>query len=213
MPVSSRTSRSAASRAVSPGSTCPFGRPSTREPSGARRVGTITTTCSSSSARSPRTTTPPAEISCAWAPPRRLEDILLERLQIVHAEPPPALGDHAGALEHCKEAAGRLARGARELREVVLSGRDEHVAARELLLRRGLGSPRAGCLVGGNPPRAASLGPSSLRGNRLLALLGQLLRDEAAQHDRHATLHGLEGLARQPFVGLAQAARERHHQA
>jgi len=36
---------------------CPFGSASTREPSEARRVGTITTTCPS------RTTTPPAERS------------------------------------------------------------------------------------------------------------------------------------------------------
>src|ERR1039458_10796209 len=108
MPVSSRTSVSAPCSPVSPGSTCPLGTPSTREPSGARRVGTITTTCPSSSAVSPRTTTPPAEISRAWAPRRRLEDILFQCLQIVHDEPPPALGDHAGALEHREETAGRL---------------------------------------------------------------------------------------------------------
>ena len=43
-PVSSRTSRVAASTRLSPGSTWPLGSASTREPSAARRVGTIVTT-------------------------------------------------------------------------------------------------------------------------------------------------------------------------
>src|ERR1700722_12628357 len=109
MPVSSRTSRVAASIGVSPGSTCPLGSASTREPSAARRVGTIVTTSSS------RTTTPPAENSRACALDGRLEflaglgaafalgfldrepfdgflrgseDILLQRPRVVDHQPP-----------------------------------------------------------------------------------------------------------------------------
>ena len=47
---------------------------------------------------------------------------------IVDGQPPAALRDHACALEHGEEAAGRLARGAGELREVGLRGGDRHVA-------------------------------------------------------------------------------------
>ncbi len=39
-----------------------------------------------------------------------------------------------------------------------------------------------------------------------------LLGDEVAEDDRHAALHGLEGLAREPLVHLAQAPAERDHQ-
>src|ERR1019366_5160253 len=127
MPVSSRTSRLAASIGVSPGSTWPLGKASTREPSAWRRLGTITTTWSS------RTTTPPAENSRACEPRGGrvgrddLEDILLERVRVMDDQAPAALGDHPGPLEHGEEAAGRLARGARELGEVRLGGRDQHV--------------------------------------------------------------------------------------
>src|ERR687886_488035 len=76
-PVSSRTSRSAASAADSRPSGWPLGSASTRLPSAARRVGTITTQ------RPSRTTTPPAENSesrplgigvrrCSAGAPRRL---------------------------------------------------------------------------------------------------------------------------------------------
>jgi hypothetical protein len=44
------------------------------------------------------------------------------------------------------------------------------------------------------------------------ALLGAFLRDQLAQHHCHATLHGLEGLAREALVGLAQTSAERDHQ-
>ena len=133
----------AACRGVSPGSTWPFGSASTREPSAARRVGTITTTSS------PRTTTPPAENSRACAigplPPvgvRSLVGLLRRHIAcsacgIVDDEAPAALGDHPGALEHGEEAAGGLARGAGELREVGLRGRHEHVR-RVLRPRRSL---------------------------------------------------------------------------
>src|SRR5262249_25360931 len=43
--------------------------------------------------------------------------------------------------------------------------------------------------------------------------VGHLLRYELAEHHRHATLHGLEGLAREALVGLAQAPPEGDHQA
>src|SRR5665213_151081 len=182
-PVSSRTSRTAACSAFSPGSTCPFGSASTREPSGARRVGTITTT------RSPRSTTPPAEISCARGAPLRflrlLEDILLQRLSIVDNQATSPLGDHAGALQYRQEAAGRLARGARELRQIGLGGRHQHVpiGLAEIPGLRGLLLPLRGVL---RPLRA------------LVALYlprGQLLLDELTQDHGHATLDGLEGLA------------------
>src|SRR5690242_12514956 len=118
MPVSSRTSRWAASRLLSPSSMWPLGSASTRDPSEARRVGTITTSSS------PRTSTPPAERSrtTRLLALRRgfLEDILLQRLDVVHREAAAALGDHAGALEHREKATGRLPRGAGELGEVRL---------------------------------------------------------------------------------------------
>src|SRR5580692_7611127 len=96
----------------------PLGRASTREPSAARRVGTITTTSPS------RTTTPPAENSRACAPPspvvclarlappaclgdrlrRGSEDILLEGLRVVDGQAPAPLGNDPGALEHGEEA-------------------------------------------------------------------------------------------------------------
>src|ERR1700751_3688875 len=113
---------------VSPGSTWPFGSASTREPSAARRVGTITATSR------PRTSTPPAENSRlpAAAPSAALrasEDILLPGLAVVDAQAAPALRDHPGTLEHGQKAARGLARGAGQLGEVRLRGRDEHVAA------------------------------------------------------------------------------------
>jgi hypothetical protein len=75
----------------------------------ARRVGTIATICASSTPSPARTTTPPAEISRAGAPRPRLEDILLQRLRVVHDQAPPSLGDHPRALEHGQKAAGGLA--------------------------------------------------------------------------------------------------------
>ncbi len=42
---------------------------------------------------------------------------------------------------------------------------------------------------------------------------GDLLRDELGEDHRHAALHGLEGLAREALVGLAQAPAERDHHA
>src|SRR4029077_5801896 len=104
----------------------PLGSASTRVPSDARRVGTITTICS------PRTTTPPADSSLAgFLRPRLrdLEDILLQRVGIVHDQASAPLRDHAGALEHRQEAAGGLARGAGQLREVGLRRGHQHVCA------------------------------------------------------------------------------------
>src|SRR4051812_37760186 len=107
---------------VSPGSTWPLGSATTRRPSAARRTGTITMVSS------PRTTTPPAENSRSPAGRRRLSiDIPAERHRVVDGEPAAALRDDAGALEGRQEAAGRLPAGARELGEVGLGGRDEHV--------------------------------------------------------------------------------------
>src|SRR5919202_4495312 len=103
-PVSSRTSRSAASAADSRPSGWPFGSARTLLPSAARRVGTITMHSPS------RTTTPPAENSdSAPVGIRPLEDVALERLGIVDDDPAAALGDDPGALEDGEEAAGGLA--------------------------------------------------------------------------------------------------------
>ena len=63
---------------------------------------------------------------------------------------------------------------------------------------------------GARRPRLAAVSPVGLH---LLALLGELLRDELAQHHRHAALHRLEGLAREALVGLAQAPAQRDDQA
>src|SRR6187551_335066 len=101
MPVSSRTSRAAVSSGVSPSIGPPLGRPSTR----LRPRGTITMTSS------PRTTTPPYDVSCSV-------DIAAEGFGVVHDQPPPALRDHSCPLEHREEPARRLPRGARELGEV-----------------------------------------------------------------------------------------------
>src|SRR3954447_8475315 len=123
-PVSSRTSRSAASAADSRPSGWPFGRARTLLPSAARRVGTITMHSPS------RTTTPPAENSDS-APvgiSRPLEDVALERLGIVDDDPPAALGDDGGALEDGEEAAGGLARGAGELGDLGLRDLELDVA-------------------------------------------------------------------------------------
>src|ERR671938_205265 len=109
-PVSSRTSHSAALAADSRPSGWPLGSASTRLPSAARRVGTITTQ------RPSRTTTPPAEnsdsapVGIARAPAS--EDVALQRLRVVDGEAPAALGDDPRALEHGEEPAGGLARGA-----------------------------------------------------------------------------------------------------
>src|ERR1700751_1742752 len=101
MPVSSRTSRWAACSAVSPASMWPLGSASTLLPSDARLRGTIATICS------PRTTTPPAERSSARGGGAlgASEDILLERLRVVHDQPAAALRDDARALEHGEEPA------------------------------------------------------------------------------------------------------------
>src|SRR5215211_4781157 len=122
-PVSSRTSRSAASAADSAPSGWPLGSASTRLPSAARRVGTMTMQ------RPSRTTTPPAENSDSGADGMRpSEDVAVERGGVVDGDPPAALGDDPGALEHGEEAARRLARGAGELGDVGLGDLDEHVA-------------------------------------------------------------------------------------
>ena len=55
--------------------------------------------------------------------------------------PPPALRQHAGALEHREEAAGRLARGPGELGDVGLGDAQEHVAG---AARRRRGPARRG---------------------------------------------------------------------
>src|SRR5438105_15419632 len=72
---------------------------------------------------SSRTTTPPAENS-----PPMSEDIARERGRVMHGELAPALRQRARALEHGEEAAGRLARGPGELRDVGLGYRQQHVA-------------------------------------------------------------------------------------
>src|ERR671914_374836 len=110
-PVSSRTSRTAVSAPLSPGFCPPFGSPVTRR----LPAGVIT------SSSLPRTTTPPYEVSSSV-------DIALQRVWLVDGQPPAALGDDAGALEHREETAGRLARGAGQLGEVGLGGDDGHVA-------------------------------------------------------------------------------------
>src|SRR4051795_2354257 len=122
-PVSSRTSRAAVSSAVSPKRAPPFGSPVTVLP-----VGVITIVSA------PRTTTPPYEVSrssgrCG------LVDISVEGSRVVDRQPAPPLRDHAGALQHREEAARRLARRARQLRDVRLGGGQEHVG-----LARALGA-------------------------------------------------------------------------
>src|SRR5687768_5667424 len=111
MPVSSRTSRAAASSGVSSALRPPFGSPSTR----LRPRGVMTITSR------PRTTTPPYEIS-------RSVDIAAQRGRVVHDQAPAALRDDPGALEHGEEAAGGLARGAGQLGQIRLGGGDLHVA-------------------------------------------------------------------------------------
>ncbi len=49
--------------------------------------------------------------------------------------------------------------------------------------------------------------------SRAVASVGDLLLDELAEHDRDAALHGLEGLAGEPLVHLAQPPAERDHEA
>src|SRR5215207_9844650 len=116
-PVSSRTSRAAVSSAVSPKRAPPFGRPVTGLPAGVMMI-----------VSEPRTTTPPKDVSrSSGRRPRRSVDIAVERVRVVDGEPASPLRDHAGALEHREEAAGRLARGARELRHVGLRRGDEDV--------------------------------------------------------------------------------------
>src|SRR5919107_845593 len=106
-PVSSRTSRSAASAADSVPSGWPFGNASTLLPSAARRVGTMTMQ------RPSRTTTPPAENSeSAPVGTGGSVDVALEGVRVVDGDPPAALRDDPGALEDRQEAAGRLAREA-----------------------------------------------------------------------------------------------------
>src|SRR3954453_16764094 len=114
MPVSSRTSRVAACSSVSPLSGWPFGSANVRWPSGPGLRGTMTTVSS------PRTTTPPAEISEFF-----LEDIPLELRGVIHGELAAPLRDDAGALEVRQDARGRLARGARELGQLEVRGGDE----------------------------------------------------------------------------------------
>src|SRR4051794_12537370 len=165
-PVSSRTSRSAASAGDSPASGWPFGRARTLLPSAARRVGTITMQ------RPSRTTTPPAENSDAFD--GISVDVAAERVRVVDGDPAAALRDDARALEDGEEAARRLARGARELGDVGLRDPHEDVA------------------------RAGALRPR--------------LVDELSEDDRDAALHGLERLAAQALVGVAEPPTERDHQ-
>src|SRR4051812_21595461 len=122
-PVSSRTSRRAAAAGDSSPAGWPLGSASTREPSAARRVGTITMQLS------PRTTTPPAETSeSGRAATRPSEDVALERFRVVDSPAAAARGDDPGPLEVREEAAGRLARGARELGDLRLGDLQDHVA-------------------------------------------------------------------------------------
>src|SRR4051794_23762240 len=118
MPVSSRTSRVAACSSVSPLSGWPLGSASVRWPWGPGLRGTITTTSS------PRTTTPPAEISFLDRPS---EDIPLEGARVVHGELAPALGHDARPLQRGQEPRGRLARGPGQLRDLGLGDRDQDV--------------------------------------------------------------------------------------
>src|SRR3954468_21056600 len=95
-PVSSRTSRRAASAADSRPSGWPFGRARTVLPSAARRGGTISMHSPSRPPAPP--TAPPAENSDS-APvgiSAPLEDVALERLGIVHDDPSAALRDDGG---------------------------------------------------------------------------------------------------------------------
>src|SRR5829696_6802064 len=118
MPVSSRTSRPAVSSGVSPRLMPPLGSAVIRR----RPTGVITSTSS------PRTATPPYEVSVTFARPRRSVDIALEGGGIVDGQPAASLRDHPGALEHGEEAAGRLGRGAGELRELRLRRGEEDIA-------------------------------------------------------------------------------------
>src|SRR5215218_1293436 len=129
-PVSSRTSRSAASAADSAPSGWPFGSASTLLPSAARRVGTMTMQ------RPSRTTTPPAENSeSAPVGTGASVDVALEGVRVVDGDPPAALRDDPGALEDRQEAAGRLTRRAGELGDVGLRDLDQHVPLTGAALR------------------------------------------------------------------------------
>src|SRR3954447_13976690 len=122
-PVSSRTSRSAASAADSRPSGWPLGSASTLRPSAARRVGTMTMQ------RPSRTTTPPAENSeSAPVGTAPSVDVALQRIGIVDRDPPAPLREDPGPFEHRQEAARRFARGAGELGDLGLGGLDQHVA-------------------------------------------------------------------------------------
>src|SRR5947208_16611819 len=121
-PVSSRTSRTAASSSLSSPSGWPLGSASTSHRL-RWRAGVMTITSQS------RTTTPPAEKSRrrpllplgASVPgplspseasvPQPLSvpllvDVALQRRSVVDGEPPAALGDYSSTFEHRKEAAG-----------------------------------------------------------------------------------------------------------
>src|SRR3954451_23959908 len=55
-------------------------------------------------------------------------DVVPERVRLMHHDLAAAGGDQTGALELREEAAGALARGARELGDLGLGGAHEHVA-------------------------------------------------------------------------------------
>ena len=104
-----------------------MGSASTLAPLAARRVGTMTTHSSVADDHAAR-----RELSRRSCAARRGRG----------RDAAPALGDHAGALEHREEAAGRFARGSRELGDVGLRDGDEHVAwPGALALRAGATSP------------------------------------------------------------------------
>src|SRR5918994_712352 len=168
MPVSSRTSRAAVCSVVSPRFMPPLGSPRTRR----RPRGTITTTSS------PRTTTPPYDVSV---------DIALQRAGVVDGEAAAALRDDAGPLQDGQEATGGLARGAGELGQVGLRRRDGHVrlAGRALVARLLDELPEHG----GHP---------ALDGLEGLARQ-PLVRAAQPPHERHRELDGdLRVLVHQP---------------
>ena len=123
---------------------------------------------------------------------------------VVHHQAAASLGDHAGALEHRQKAARRLAGRSRQLGEVGLSGRDQHVPLLAVgkLLRDELAKhhrhPALHGLEGlGGEPLVGRSQPIGQRDHELRRQLGVLLEQPAHVGSQHGDgLHAIAGLHR-----------------